>query len=80
MLAILGGNADSLGYDQPGLPPSDVLAGISYACSGVAVAVVLVLVGIQVGVCALRWHLDPASRALEREAASGQPRPARQDF
>lgn len=79
VLAVLGGNADSMTYDQPGLPPSDVLAGIYYSCSGVAAAVAVVLIGVQLGVAALRWHLDPVSRAFEREAASSTPRPVRQD-
>jgi hypothetical protein len=80
VFAVLGGNADSLGYDQPGLPPSDVLAGIYYASSGVTAAVALILIGVHIGVAALRWYLDPSSRALERELVSENPRPQRQDF
>jgi len=84
IFAMLGGNAGSLTYDEPGLPPSDVLAGIYYACSGIAVAVAVLLVGVQVGVGALRWYLDPASRTSAAPAtpAEGDERPVRvrQDF
>ena len=78
VLATLGGNADSLTYDQAGLPPSDVLAGIYYACSGVTLAVAVTIIGVQVGVAALRWYLDPASRDPVGGDPSEQPRGIRQ--
>lgn len=79
LLVVLGGRADDLGYDQPNLPPSDVLAGIYYAASGVAAAVAVLLIGVQVGVRALLWHLDPSTRmvAPTEEPAERLPR---QDF
>ncbi len=80
VLALLGAGADTMTYDEPGLPPSDELAGIYYASSGVAAAVAVVIIGVQLGVGALRWHLDPGSRALATEAAAERLRRARQDF
>ena len=79
LLVVLGGRADDLGYDQPNLPPSDVLAGIYYAASGVAAAVAVLLIGAQVGVRAVLWHLDPSSRTVPapQDAAERLPR---QDF
>jgi hypothetical protein len=79
LLVVLGGRAEDLGYDQPNLPPSDVLAGIYYAASGVAAAVAVLLIGVQVAVRALLWHLDPSSRTVPapQDAAERLPR---QDF
>jgi len=61
-LLLLGGRADAMTYDEPGLPPSEVLAGLYYAASGVAVAVAVVLAGVELAVRAVLWHLDPAMR------------------
>jgi hypothetical protein len=79
ILVALGARTQALGFDE-GPIPSQTLAGIDYACAGVSAAAAVVVGAVQLGVAALRWHLDPGSRARVREAASGAPRPPRQDF
>lgn len=78
LFLVLGAAADALTYDQPGLPTSPELAGIYYACGGVAVGVAAVVIAVQLGVGALRWHLDPSSRYTAPERAP-MPR-VRNDF
>ena len=80
VFVVLSGQVGSQGFDSPGMPPSDELAGIYLAVSGVMAGLAVVVVAVQLGVGALIWHLDPASRAIVREAAAAAPRPARQDF
>ena len=79
LLVYLAATAGSMTYDQPGLPPSAELAGIYYACSGVTVCVAAIVIAVQLGVGALRWHLDPASRYVPPAPAPPAAR-VRNDF
>lgn len=52
----------SAGRADPAMEEPPTLGAVCTACSGVCAAVAVIVDAVQLGVHALRWHLDPTTR------------------